>query len=161
MSDKFKRERSVTGYRSKRLSDPAILARAAARSRSNAINRAHYEALDRQAVATMPFQPYKLTWALDIHDLYDPEPSEALGTPVGLVDRWEEGLEDPTPEQAAALVAVTGYPLRWFWCVDRPLEMTHISHVGPADPVIALGRSRWKIGRDRPDAYRLMLGGGS
>ena len=60
-----------------------------------------------------------------------------------------------------ALVAVTGYPLRWFWCTDRPVEMSCVSHLGEPDPVVALGRSRWKIGRDRPDAYRLMLGGES
>lgn len=149
----FKPRSGSTGYRSKRSNT--------APRPTNGLNRAHYEALDRQAVKTMPFQPYRLSLALDMHDLYDPELSEALGTPVGLVDRWEEGLEDPTPEHGARLVELTGHPLRWFWTTDRSAEMGWVSHIGQPDPMVSLGRSRWKIERDRPDAYRLMLGGES
>jgi DNA-binding transcriptional regulator YiaG len=144
----------MSEYRSKRMQE--AVRRATQSANKRAIVRAALEARDLHAAKTQPFQPYRLTWALDAHDLYDPELSEALGAPFGLVDRWEEGLEDPTPEQAARLVKLTGHPLAWFYTPERPLEMGYVTHVGYPDPAVPLGRSRWKIKRDRPDAYRLL-----
>lgn len=102
------------------------------------------------------FQPWALTLALDAGGHYDPELSEALGCSVGDVDRWEEGIEIPTVEQAGRIADVTSYPLRWFYRVGPPPIMEHVFMCpgGPVelDEIIPIGRGRWKIKRDRPDA---------
>lgn len=102
------------------------------------------------------FQPWALTVVLDRQDLYDPELSAELGVPVGEVDRWEEGTTIPTIEEAKALARLTGYPLRWFYRPGPPpvLEGAFICPGGAVDldPVVPIGRGRWKIQRERPDA---------
>lgn len=105
------------------------------------------------------FQPWRLTLALDMGDLYDPELSKALDCAVGEVDRWEEGMAMPTDEQAKILAELTGYPLAWFYKPGPPPQMDTVFMCGPrgggaVEPTeyVALGRGRWKIKADRPDA---------
>lgn len=107
------------------------------------------------------FQPWALTQALDSRDLYDPELSNALDVPVGEVDRWEEGITIPTVEQAKAIAEVTGYPLRFFY-QDKPPPQIDGMFICPGgwtevEQYVSIGRGRWKLERDRPDAYRLNL----
>jgi transcriptional regulator with XRE-family HTH domain len=108
--------------------------------------------------AGQPFQPWTLTIALDAHDLYDPELSNTLGVPMGEVDRWEEGISEPTLEQARALCKLMGYQLNWFYRSKPPPEMTHVflcpGGATDPDPIVSLGRGRWKVERERPDAYQ-------
>jgi transcriptional regulator with XRE-family HTH domain len=103
------------------------------------------------------FQPWALTTALDLEDLWDPELSAAVGCVIGEIDRWEEGTTAPTVEQAKALARITGFPLRWFYQPGPPPEMTATIFMCPGGAVEPqqiepLGRSRWKIKRHRPDA---------
>ena len=102
------------------------------------------------------FQPWTLTTALDLEDLWDPELSAAVGCAIGEIDRWEEGITIPTTEQAKALARVTGFPLQWFYRSGPPPEMAafFMCPGGAVEPqqIESLGRSRWKIKRDRPDA---------
>lgn len=65
----------------------------------------------------------------------------------------------PTDEQAKTLARLTGYPLRWFYKPGPPPEMDTVSMCGPrgggmVEPTRyeALGRGRWKVVADRPDA---------
>ena len=101
----------------------------------------------------------------DSCELYDPELSAVLGVAVGEVDRWEEGITEPTWVQVQALADLTHYPPQFFDCTDAPSDFTGgfvcaRGHAGcrPFEVTYEqLSLGRWKIVADRPDAYRLPI----
>lgn len=115
---------------------------------------------------TVPLpQPWRITEALDRAGLYDPQLSADLGTPVGLVDRWEDGTEIPTIAQLAQLAIMTGDRIEYFTDPRPPKVPPFVFLAGgrkrqrgfrPEQPV-AIDEYRWKYDRPRPDAALLPL----
>lgn len=110
----------------------------------NAAGRAAYqEALARQQepknkrweqhlLASGTVVPARITMAMDLAGLYGPEVDDRCGTfhgnPDGDIDRWEQALAVPSPEQVRLMAEATGFPIPWFYA---PLEPGPTPGTGP------------------------------
>lgn len=108
-------------------------------------------------------QPWRISLALDIAGLYDPELSAALDVPVGEVDRWEEGMTIPSSEQLVALASLTKHDVGYFFTDEPP--PTRLAGFACASrrciPLLQefteVRPGVWKLVADRPDADRLPI----
>lgn len=69
----------------------------------------------------LPPNRFRITLALDAAELYGPEVDIALGGREPMVDRWELGELEPTPEQIIALARLTRMPPAYFYLGDPPM----------------------------------------
>jgi hypothetical protein len=68
--------------------------------------------------ATRRVNPLRITAALDAIDATGPSVDLACGAVEPAVDRWEAGLEVPSPRQVELLAAYTGHEVEWFYATD-------------------------------------------
>lgn len=72
------------------------------------------------ALGRLPVNRKRITLALDARGLDGPEVDAACGVEEPTVDKWETGELTPTPEQVAALAALTGMPVEFFYVNEDP-----------------------------------------
>jgi hypothetical protein len=90
----------------------------AAVDREKLIAAARRQQLERERSATPV--PARITWALDLRELYGPEVDVACGVVEPAVDQWETGELVPTAEQIVLLAALTDFPVEFFYAPVEP-----------------------------------------
>lgn len=79
---------------------------------------------DGRLIAAGKVVPARISIAMDIAGLdghgVDLRCGTYHGNPDGDIDRWEQALKTPSPEQVRLMAEVTGFPIAWFYRPARP-----------------------------------------
>jgi hypothetical protein len=109
----------------------ALAAEQAARDRAR-YTAAQVSDRHRKLIAAGIVVPARITIALDAEGLGGKALDEQVGTwhgnPDGDIDRWEQALAVPSPEQVRMLAVLTGCPEVWFY---EPIEPGPLPADGP------------------------------
>jgi hypothetical protein len=109
----------------------ALVAEQAAEDQRRYASAAH-RASTEKLIAGGKVVPARITIALDICGLDGPEIDEQVGTwhgnPDGDIDRWEQALAVPSPQQVELLATLTECTVAWFY---EPLEPGPMLENGP------------------------------